>query len=377
MRFLENERQTLAKFLPGLDDCLAGHPLEDLERPGNPGIAEFRRCGGPGLLVPPEHGGAGAGALDAVRVQRAIGARSPSTAVATTMHHFSMASLVVLSRTGQGFEWMLMEGIAREGKLLASGFAEGRAGSSILAPAMSAVPEDGGLRITGVKRPCSLARSMDLLTASVLVPRRDEPGEQLAIALVPAGSDGLSVSPFWTSFALAGAESEQVTADSVFVPEELVIRVAAAPGQSLDTLQVAGFLWFELLITSSYLGAVSGLVERVLHNPRVPAAERARLLVEIEGAVAGVENVARQVDEGRNDDELLAACLIARYAAQDAVARITPRAVELLGGLNFMSSDEIGYRAACVHALALHPPSRGRMAEPLTEYLAGGPLTIV
>ncbi|MEU7905454.1 acyl-CoA dehydrogenase family protein [Actinoplanes sp. NPDC049118] len=377
MRFLENERLTLAKFLPGLDELLAGFPPDELERPGNPGIAAFKRCGGPGLLVPPEHGGAGAGALDAIRVQRAIGARSPSTAVATTMHHFSMASLVVLSRDSQGFEWMLMEGIAREGKLLASGFAEGRPGSSILAPTMSAESTDDGLRISGVKRPCSLARSMDLLTASVLVPRRDGPGEQLAIALVPSESDGLTVSPFWSSFALAGAESEQVTVDDVFVPEELVIRVDAPPGQTMDALQIAGFVWFELLITASYLGAASGLVERALHNARIPPGERARLLIEIEAAAGALENVARQVVDGALDQELLAACLIARYAVQDAIARLTPRAVELLGGLNFMSSDEIGYRAACVHALALHPPSRGRMAEPLTDFLAGGALTIV
>lgn len=376
MRFLEQERVTLAKFLPGLDEMLAGYPPEELERPGNPGIAAFRQCGGPGLLVPAEHGGAGADAVDAVRVQRAIGARSPSTAVATTMHHFSMASLVVLSETSQGFEWMLMEGIARTGKLLASGFAEGRPGASILQPTMTAETTEDGVRITGVKRPCSLARSMDLLTASVLVPRRDGPGEQLAVALVPAESEGLTVSPFWSSFALAGAESDQVTVDGVLVPEELVIRVDPPSGEVMDELQVAGFLWFELLITASYLGAASGLVERVLHNERIPAADRAGLLVEVEAAMAAVENVARQLATGVRDQKLLASCLIGRYATQDAIARAVPRAVELLGGLNFMSANDVGYRAACANALAFHPPARGRMAQPLTEFLAGGALAI-
>jgi hypothetical protein len=62
-------------------------------------------------------------------------------------------------------------------------------GAGLLVPA---VP--GGLG--GAKRPCSLSRSMDLLTASVLVP--DESGqEQLVVALVPAGSPGLEVNPFW------------------------------------------------------------------------------------------------------------------------------------------------------------------------------------
>jgi hypothetical protein len=39
---------------------------------------------------------------DAVRIQRAVGSRSPSLAVATTMHHFSVASLVELTAAGNG-----------------------------------------------------------------------------------------------------------------------------------------------------------------------------------------------------------------------------------------------------------------------------------
>jgi alkylation response protein AidB-like acyl-CoA dehydrogenase len=377
MRFLERERHTVAKLLPGLDEFLAGTPLPDLERPGNPGIAEFRRCGGAGLLVPEQHGGAGAGPLEALRVQRAIGARSPSLAVATTMHHFSMASLVVLSQTGgTGLEWMLMEGLAKGGKLLASGFAEGRPGASILEPTMSAVAASGGVRVTGTKRPCSLAVSMDLLTASVRVPRLDGPGEQLAVVLVPADADGLRVSPFWGSFVLAGAESDQVSLADVFVPEELVVRTEPIAGTALDELQVAGFLWFELLMSGSYLGAASAVVERVLGDERVPAAERVRLVADLEAAMAALENIARRMPAEQRDHQLLGDALLVRYAVQDAIARVVPRALELLGGMAFISSDDLGYLAATVNALGFHPPSRTRMAEPLAAFVSGESLAI-
>jgi alkylation response protein AidB-like acyl-CoA dehydrogenase len=377
MRFLERERHTVAKLLPGLDEFLAGMSLADLERPGNPGIAEFRRCGGSGLLVPEQHGGAGAGALEALRVQRAIGARSPSLAVATTMHHFSMASLVVLSQTGgTGLEWMLMEGLAKAGKLLASGFAEGRPGTSILEPTMSAVAADGGVRVTGTKRPCSLSASMDLLTASVRVPRLDGPGEQLAVVLIPADADGLQVSPFWGSFALAGAESDQVSLVDVFVPEELVVRTEPVAGAVLDELQVAGFLWFELLVSGSYLGAASAVVERVLGDERVPAAERVRLVADLEAAMAALENIARRMPAEQRDQQLLGDALLVRYAVQDAIARVVPKALELLGGMAFISSDDLGYLAATVNALGFHPPSRTRMAQPLAAFLSGESLAI-
>ncbi|HYN63533.1 MAG TPA: hypothetical protein VES36_02935, partial [Candidatus Limnocylindrales bacterium] len=105
----------------------------------------------------------------------------------------------------------MLEGIATNNLLVASGFAEGRAGGGILQPTMQATASPDGVRITGVKRPCSLARSMDLLTASVRVPRLDGTGTQLAVALIPAASEGITVTPFWSSFALAGAESDQVS----------------------------------------------------------------------------------------------------------------------------------------------------------------------
>jgi len=75
-----------------------------------------------------------------------------------------------------------------------------------------------------------------------------------------------------------------------------------------------------------------------------------------------VEGLARRVDEGALDESVLADSLYARYTVQEALARIVPRAVEFLGGLNFMTSDEVGYLAACANGLALHPPSRSLMA---------------
>ncbi|MGW7569212.1 acyl-CoA dehydrogenase [Streptomyces tendae] len=376
MRFLERERATLAKLLPELDPALRETPLMELERPGSPGIRHFRDSGGPGLLVPEAHQGRGATALDALRVQRAIGSRSPSLAVATTMHHFSMATLVAIGGLGHGLEWMLIEGVASSNRLIASGFAEGRSGAGILDPSMTATVTADGVRINGVKRPCSLAHSMDVLTASVLIPREDGQGDELAVAVVPAESEGMSVSGFWSSAFLAGAESEQVTLTDVLVPPELLLRTGTTSGEQLDELQTAGLIWFQTLMTGSYLGAASALVERVLLNDRIPEHERVRLFVETEAAMATAEGVARRVDAGDLDESALAQALYVRYGVQDAIARVVPRAVELLGGLNFMTSDEVGHLAACANGLSLHPPSRSRMTTQFSAYLADRPLAI-
>ncbi|MCX4579201.1 acyl-CoA/acyl-ACP dehydrogenase [Streptomyces sp. NBC_01571] len=314
MRFLERERAALAKLLPGLAESLRAVPLMALEGPRSPGIRLFRESGGPGLPAPAVFRGRGATALEALRVRRALGSRSPSLAVATTMHHFSMATRVGPSDSGEGLEWMLVQGVASENRLTASGFAEGHSGTGILSPSMSAVVTPEGVRISGVKRPCGLARSMDLLTAGVMVPREEGEGLEPAVALVPAGSEGLSVNGFWSSTFLPGAESDQVTLDDVLVPKELLVRTASPAGASLDAVQTAGLVWFELLMAGSCLGAASALVERVLLNDRGPGTERVRLLVEIEGATAAAEGLARRVDEDTPDESALADSLYTRYA---------------------------------------------------------------
>ncbi|MET7339243.1 acyl-CoA dehydrogenase family protein [Nonomuraea sp. NPDC005650] len=364
MRFLERERATAAQLLPGLDESLRAVPLMELEEPSGPGIELFRDSGGPGLLAPTAYQGQGATALDALRVQRALGSRAPSLAVATTLHHFSMATLANLI-TDESMKSMLIEGVASSNRLVAFGFAEERPGAGVLSPSMTATAGDDGVRISGVTRTRSLARSMDLLITGVMIPREDGLGEEPALALVSADSEGVSV---------GGAEGEQVTLDDVEVPPELLVRPSAPDGQ-LDVLLTAGFAWYQLLMTGSYLGAAGALVERVLLDNQAPESERVRLLVEIEGAMSAAEGIARQIDDGP-DESTLAASLYVRYCVQDALYRVVPRAVELLGDLDSTASDEVGHLATYANGLALQPPARFRMTGPLAAYLVDGPLTI-
>jgi alkylation response protein AidB-like acyl-CoA dehydrogenase len=376
MRFMRKERDTLEQLFPGLDATLAGHDLDILEKPESPGIAAFRQARGPALVVPVEHGGLGADPVQAVHVQRAIAARSPSLAVATTMHHFSIASLVEASHASGGLEWMLLEAVAKQDLLVASGFAEGRTGQAILSPTMSARPDGDGLLISGTKKPCSLARSMDLLTASVAVPRLDGTGPQMAVALIPAGAPGVEIKPFWNSFVLAGAESDEVVLNDVRVPGDLVVRTEIGPDDTLDHLQTTGFLWFELLMAASYLGMASALAERVLTHPKIAAAERAGIAAELEAAMGCVEGVARGMRLGLWGEPAFGEALICRYAVQDAIGRAVRRAVEALGGMAYIASSDVPYLASCTAALAFHPPSRARMSDALCEFFDGKPLRI-
>ncbi|MDP8942509.1 MAG: acyl-CoA dehydrogenase [Actinomycetota bacterium] len=377
MEFLAEERRTLESFLPGLDDQLAAAPLERLESRESPAVGMFRDAGGAGLLVPSEHRGLGAGPVEAIRTQRAIGSRSPSLAVATTMHHFSVASLVELWTVEKGLEWMLLQAVAEQHRLLASGFAEGVRGQGVLVPTMRGRRVDGNVLISGSKKPCSLARSMDLLTASVVIESED-PGieDEFGVAIIPADAPGIEVSPFWGTSVLAGAESEEVALTDVPVDSQLVVTIERTDGGRLDAIQTAGFLWFELLITASYLGMASALLERALRERRGEASPRAAAACDLESAVASLEGVGHQMNDGDRSADLLTKALLCRYGAQDAINRAVASSVEQLGGMAFVRTEDVNYFAAASRALAFHPPGRLRTAEALTEALVGAELEI-
>ncbi|MGW6568400.1 acyl-CoA dehydrogenase family protein [Streptomyces sp. NPDC054975] len=379
MRALDAARATCERYLPGLLDALAKHPLDELERPDSPAIGLFRSHGGPALVIPKTYSGLGAGPREAVEVTRALAAASPSLAVATTMHHFSVATLFSLADSLQssGVEWALLEGIVEQNLLVASGFSEGRTGRGILEPTMEARLDEGGkgYRINGSKKPCSLSSSMDLLTASVALPSPDGTSE-MAVLLVPRGTEGMTVHPFWTSWALAGAESDEIRLTDVLVDEQQVMRTELGDSGELDKLQTVGFIWFEMLISASYLGVASALAERVTLAGRGSVSERAQLVTRLETASLLLEGVARMIEDGDTDNTALGKSLVARYGAQDAIGDTVRKAVELLGGMAFIGSGDIGYLSAVSNGLSFHPPSRSSFAEPFVEHIAGKPLRL-
>jgi alkylation response protein AidB-like acyl-CoA dehydrogenase len=368
-RFLQRERTTLEKYLPGLDAKLEKLPLSAMEAPKSPALHLFREHGGPGLLVPNEYGGAGASALDVTRIHRALGSRSPSLAIATNMHTCTVAAIPPCAATAE-----LLQAIAQQNLYLASGFADGRAGSSVLLPNLKAEPVTGGWLLNGSKKPCSLSESMDFLTASVLLPSPSGRGQELALATIPANAPGIQVKPFRDRWVLAGSETNEVVLNDVEVPNEYISYFGNA--EELNAAISKAFLWFEVFVSACYLGAASNLVERVLTLKKGSASERMSLCIETEGSMAALEGIAQVLMSGCEDPEAVARFLYVRYSVQRAIERVTAHAAELLGGMAYLGSNDVASLYAACRALAFHPPSRLSVAQPLDEYMMGGPLVM-
>jgi alkylation response protein AidB-like acyl-CoA dehydrogenase len=366
---LAAERSCLERLLPGLDAALVAAGMNHLEHAESVGIRTIKHHGGPRLCIPRRYGGVGATASEVLRVQRAIASRAPSAAVAVAMHHFTIATLVELSLRTQGLEWLVLEAIAKGNLLVASGFAEGDPNGKILHPKMTLERGARGYMMSGVKCPCSLSKSMDLISVSLVVPSVESDGDRLAVALIPATAAGLTVDSYWRNEVLGAAETGKVTFDRVVVDAKMLSY--SGPPNSLDDIQTRGMIWFQAIIAASYLGIASALAERVIAPRRIGRAEGARLGIELEGAMVTLDGMAAVIESGEVGEAALARALFGRYAVQQAVERAASLAFELTGGRDFASSGEASYLIAAARGLCFHPPSRPKMMEPLGGYLEG------
>lgn len=370
MALLTKERETLQRLLPGLDDKLQELPLIVMETPGNPALQLFREHGGPGLVVPKEYGGLGATLLEVAQINRALGSRSPSLAIATNMHTCTVVAIPPSESTAA-----LLQGIAQDNLYLASAFADGRAGSSVLVPNLVAEQTSNGWLLSGSKKPCSLSQSMDFLTASVILPSPSGyGGKELALATIPADSPGIQVKPFTDRWVLAGSETNEVVLTRVEVPQEYISYFGNS--DELNSAISKAFLVFELFVSACYLGVASALVERVFTGKKGCEVERVSLAIEVEGAMAALEGSAHMIMHGYEDADAVAKSLFVRYAVQRSIERVTGHAAELLGGMAFMCASDVVTLYAAARALAFHPPSRTSIAPALDKYLMGEALVM-
>ncbi|MGK8520157.1 acyl-CoA dehydrogenase family protein [Nocardia asteroides] len=211
---------------------------------------------------------------------------------------------------------------------------------------------------------------MDLLSASATVV--DEAGrKENVLLLLPAGAPGISIHPFWGTDILAGAESDEVRLTDVFVDEKLIMPATVGGQGDLDELQTVGFIWFEMIISSCYLGMASALVSRALAKPTLGRERAAEMGIRLETAAVLLESIARLLVEGETDNAALAKVTIARYGAEDAIVDAANQAVAALGGVSFISAPDIAYLAAACQCLRFHPPSRMSGLDAIAANLAG------
>ncbi|AKS09931.1 acyl-CoA dehydrogenase family protein [Pseudomonas trivialis] len=371
--FLKEERAVAVEWLPGLVHALEATSLIELERGASTQLATlFKTVGRPGLSVAEELGGAGISAVNLAQLHTWVGAHCPSLAVMMTMHHHTIAGMMAASRffpDSQG----LLSVVARDNLLVASGFAEGRAHANILESILSVEKTAAGYVVNGSKKPCTMTHHFDAITFGVNYV--DPEGKtHIGIGMGLAGDPNIQRKKFWSVPHLQAADSHEVIFNNLLVPEPMMYFSKAVDNQldesQKDTGEHLFAIWFQLLASASYLGMASALASRALSSSKGSQDDRAMLLIDLQGATMAVRGLAVSIDQNRFLRADLARAQATRFAVQEAINRISTRAFEILGGMAFMSSEEVAYLLVATRVLAFHPTSRLASVPFLCEQLS-------
>ena len=339
------------RHLPALAAKLEDIGLLAAENPANGVIDLWKEHDGPRLTAPTDLGGLGASCVETVELQRGVGYLSPSLAAASTMHYLSVSGLADFAATADETTTGLVKSLIENRTIFASGFSEGTLSGSVFHPTMEAEPADGGYTVTGRKKPCSLADSMDCVMASVLL----KDTGQRAITLIFNGTPGLSVTPLWTSPALGAAQTHEVIFENVFVPSDLsmVTDVEDPDGRN----EKSGYVLFGLIITAGYIGAATRLALKLVDRPNFTESEFVELFSPIEGVWRALLMIAARYDAGDRSDALFADLLWIRLGLRDQLQTSVARMVAHIGGVTFATDPEVAYLVSAISAYSFHPPT--------------------
>ncbi|SCG53949.1 acyl-CoA dehydrogenase family protein [Micromonospora halophytica] len=360
---------------------------EEADRTGRPALRSLnllRSLNWPGLAVPEKFLGGGADLLRCCALQRALGAADPALAVAVNMHLFSVGLMVEHWRRRGDTSWLLMEAIATQNRFLASAFAEPNLGGSTTRSTMRAESVAGGWRVSGRKRPCSLAGEADLICLQVQTATTPS---QVLVALLPSTAPGLSVVRDWDALGMRGSASDTLVLDECFIPKELVFYQAPA-GSEEDDVFAAGVIWFALTATSCYLGLARSAVRHaggLLHRLRIAhlGQSRAQLpsyqatlgdpvadLLSLEAACA---DVARRMDSGAAPERLVATALAVKQQAVRVVPALVETLAEACGGASYARSLPLERLWRDAQAIRFHPPTPAATRQYLARRALGLP----
>jgi alkylation response protein AidB-like acyl-CoA dehydrogenase len=348
----------------------------------------LRRSGYFGFPVPTEFDGGGGTIAECCALQRAIGRLDPGLAIAVNMHLFSVGVVVEHWRRERDASWALLEAIATQQRIVASGFAEPGLGGSVLRSNFKVERDVDGYIVSGVKSPCSLARRADLICFQVQEAPKGP--EALLICLLPLNAPGISTEISWDALGMRSSESDTVRFEHCHVPEELVFH-RCEPGFDADEVFAAGLDWFCVTTVATYLGVAASALEvasaTLRQSPlQYQGAMRADL-VTFQAAVgdsisrlATLEmaclHLASLLDSGKHDPRsLLPLGLALKDRMTDTVTGVVGDLVETVGAQAYGRAGRLSRLWRDSQAARFHPPTRFATRQILGRWSLGLPFT--
>lgn len=277
----------------------------------------YKDAGLAGIGVPKRFGGGGADIWTLARISYELAKGDPACALAFNMHQVMVGILRGLMPEEQQELWMTR--VASEQLLMCGAFSEERAGFTGLAD-MTAVPVDGGYRITGRKSWATLSEAADLATFNATV--TDEDGtipddhmQRIArerVFICEKDVPGISIIRTWDTHGMRATGTQTLAFDDAFVPAESEVgdmRMGLTAEFEWAALLFGGVYWGltekayqatrEILITKS-LGATAAASDVPLREVGFVQHGLGEMKVKCETSGRVLESTAAILRDGRD-----------------------------------------------------------------------------
>jgi len=223
---------------------------------------DFADAGLLALCIPVEDGGFGADFVGYALVAEELGRHCTATGLTYNMH---IATTLLTGQIADDMDLtdderavmhqrraVLRAGIVDQKMIHSQPFSEGQAAGATRGFGTSAVPVDGGFRVTGKKIFASLSSAANIHNVVCVVPGDD----RIRMIGVPADADGVEVVGDWNPLGMRATDSRDMLLNDVFVPAE---NEWIPPGM----FEQAAERWpyFYMTLSFAYVGQMKAIMD--------------------------------------------------------------------------------------------------------------------
>jgi alkylation response protein AidB-like acyl-CoA dehydrogenase len=359
-----------------VETIAAEAPEVDAERRfPSAGLRALADAGALGLVVSPEHGGAGGGLAALAGACEAVGRACGSTALVFLMHNVTAATF----QAGGGPAASELLPRMASGELLGTlAFSERGTGAHFYSPELQAVRSNGGVRVDGRK---SFVTSSDEAEVYLVLLAGDDGAPDCYV--VRRDQPGISFDGEWRGLGMAGNNSIAMVFDGVELDDSARVGQPGA-GAALVFDVVAPF--FLVGLAAANAGIAAAAAEAATARAAAPRYSDGSKLAEIQhvqhlvadmdgdvrAARLAVEDAARLGDAG--DAAALVAIMGAKVRAADTAVDVARRAMEVCGGQGYTRGMPVERHMRDALAATVMAPTNAVLRSWIGKALTGLPV---
>ena len=304
--------------------------------------------------VPQAYGGGGASHSQMCEFVRGLARACPSTALALAMHQHLVSAAAANDRARRPGKALLEKVAAGELILVSTG------ANDWLESNGTAVPVEGGFRVSGVKPFGSGSPAGDLMITSAIL---EVPGQETQVLHFPLSlkAEGVSLLGDWKTMGMRATGSQTIRLQDVFVPEAAIAMRRPQAGFHMAFAVIVTVAM--PMIMSVYLGVAEAAAEIARTRAKgraedpvtqILAGEMETLLTTARIARDDMVRLANDFDFAPSAD-LASEVLTRKTICARHVIATAEKAMELAGGAGFFRKLGLERLLRDVHGAQFHP----------------------